>query len=144
MPFEARDDSAIKASGRGLGSAMITTMRDKVTVLRAPARYTLDELAQMAAEQLRRSGAERAIAFGSYARGVADGYSDLDLVVVLRTDLPQTERWPLLRELLDALPISVDLLVFTPEEFALGMERGTGIFDIIAREGALLYARPGS
>ena len=115
-------------------------MQAEVTVLRSPATHTLAELAQIAAEPLRRAGAERAIAFGSYARGTADGYSDLDLVVVLRTHLPLTERWPLLRELLDALPVSVDLLVYTPEELALGMEQRTGIFDVIDREGVLLYA----
>jgi predicted nucleotidyltransferase len=120
------------------------TMQAEVTVLQSPATHTLAGLARIAAEPLRRSGAERAIAFGSYARGTADGYSDLDLVVVLRTDLPPAERWPLLRELLDALPVSVDLLVYTPEEFALGMERRIGIFDAIVREGVVLYARPGS
>ncbi len=117
-------------------------MQAAVTVLRAPARHTLAELARIGTEPLRRAGAERAVAFGSYARGTADGYSDLDLVVVLSTDRPSSERWPLLRELLDALPVSVDLLVYTPEEFALGMEQRIGIFDAIAREGVVLYARP--
>lgn len=119
-------------------------MQPEVTILQAPATHTLSELAQIAAEPLRRAGTERAIAFGSYARGTADGYSDLDLVVVLRTDRPRTERWPLLCEMLDALPVSVDLLVYTPEEFALGMERRLGIFDAIAREGILFYARSAS
>ncbi len=120
---------------------MIMSMPAEVTVLQSSASYTLDELAQLAAEPLQRSGGERAIAFGSYARGTADGYSDLDLVVVLRTHRPPFERWPLLRELLDALPVPVDLLVYTPEEFVLGMEQRLGIFDAIAREGILLYAR---
>ena len=123
---------------------MIMLMPAEVTVLQKPATHTLAELAQIAAEPLRRCGAERAVAFGSYVRGTADGYSDLDLVVVLRTHRPPTERWPLLRELLDALPVTVDLLVYTPEELALGMEQRMGIFDVIAREGSLLYARPGS
>ena len=123
---------------------MIISMSAEVTILQSSAGYTLDELAQIAAEPLRRSGGERAVAFGSYARGTADGYSDLDLVVVIRTHRPPFERWPLLRELLDALPVTVDLLVYTPEEFALGMEQRIGIFDSIAREGVVLYARPES
>ena len=122
---------------------MIVAMSAEVTVVQSPAGYTLTELARIAAEPLRRSGAERAVAFGSYARGSADGYSDLDLVVVLRTHRPPSERWPLLTELLDALPVSVDLLVYTPEEFELGMERRLGVFDAIAREGVLLFARSG-
>jgi predicted nucleotidyltransferase len=116
-------------------------MGPDVTILQSPATYTLADLARRAEEPLRRCGAERAIAFGSYARGMADGYSDLDLAVVLRTNRPQAERWPLLAELLDALPVPVDLLVYTPEEFASGMERRVGIFDAITREGVLLYAR---
>jgi uncharacterized protein len=116
-------------------------MRAEVTILQSPAAYTLAELAQIAAEPLRRCGAERAIAFGSYARGTADGYSDLDLVVVRSTDRPPTERWSLFRELLDALPVPVDLLVYTPEELTRGMEQRIGIFDVIAREGVLLYER---
>lgn len=123
---------------------MIMLMPTEVTVLQSSASYTLDELAQIAAEPLRRSGGERAVAFGSYARGTADGYSDLDLVVVIRTHRPPFERWPLLRELLDALPVAVDLLIYTPEEFALGIEQRIGIFDAIAREGVVLYARPES
>lgn len=128
----------------GCGGGKIKAMQPEVTILKAPATHTLAELAQIAVEPLRHSGAERAIAFGSYARGAADGYSDLDLVVVLRTDRPRAERGLLLRELLDALPVPVDLLVYTPEEFALGMERQIDIFDAIAREGVVLYARPAS
>ncbi|NJL29959.1 MAG: nucleotidyltransferase domain-containing protein [Thermoanaerobaculia bacterium] len=118
-------------------------MSAEVTILRAPAAHSLADLARIAAEPLRRCGAELALVFGSYARGTADAYSDLDLLVVLRTDRPPTERWPLLRELLDALPVAADLLVYTPEELALGLERRLGIFDAIAREGVFVYARAG-
>jgi uncharacterized protein len=112
---------------------------EDVTILRAPARWTLAELADRAAEPLRRAGAVRAVAFGSYARGTADGYSDLDLAVVLETEDRPLDRPRRLRELLDALPLPVDLLVFTPEEFARGLEGQCGIFASIAATGVPFY-----
>jgi predicted nucleotidyltransferase len=113
----------------------------EVTVVRARRQHSLEELAQRAAEFLAASGAERAVVFGSWARGTADGYSDLDLAVVLATALPRLERGALLGDLVDALPVGVDLLVFTPEEWARGMEIRRGVFDAIAREGITIYAR---
>jgi predicted nucleotidyltransferase len=90
---------------------------------------------------LEAAGAERAIVFGSWARGEADGYSDLDHVVVLDTDLPRFERARLLGAVLDAAVIPVDLLVFTPEEFERGMERRLDVFDAIASEGVTIHER---
>lgn len=118
-------------------------MSEDVTILRARARHTLEELAQRARKPLEEAGAERAVAFGSWARGVADGYSDLDLAVVLETDLPRLERGRLLGALIDALPVGVDLLVYTPEEYERGLRRRTGVFEAIAREGVTIYARSG-
>jgi predicted nucleotidyltransferase len=114
---------------------------DEVSVIRAPRRHSLEQLAARAAGPLRAAGAERAVVFGSWARGTADGFSDLDLAVVLDTDLPALERPRALLALLDALPIGVDLLVYTPEEFARGMRDRYGVFDAIAREGVTIYAR---
>ena len=117
---------------------------EEVVVLRKPAEYTLDELAGRAAEPLAAAGAERAVVFGSWADGSADGYSDLDLAVVLATDLPRVERGRMLADLIDALPVAVDLLVYTPDEFARGCAAKSGVFDAIAREGVTIYARSGS
>ena len=116
-------------------------MSDEVTVLRAPARFTLDEITERLRGPLEASGAERAIVFGSWARGEADGYSDLDLVVVLATELPRFERAKLLTGVLDAIPIPVDLLVYTPEEFERGMSKRYDVFDAIAREGVTIHER---
>jgi len=115
-----------------------------VVVLRADSSYTLADLARLAQGPLAEAGAELAVAFGSYARGTADAFSDLDLVVVMPTDLPRFERHRALRRLLDALPVAVDLLVYTPAEYAQGMSRGLGVFDAIAREGLVIHAaKPG-
>lgn len=110
-------------------------------MLAAPAQVDLADVARRAAGPLAAAGAERAIAFGSFARGTADGYSDLDLVVVLATDLPLPERGRLLGPLLDALPVPVDLLVYTPQEFAAGKARDTGLFHTLAEEGVTIYER---
>ena len=56
--------------------------------------------------------------FGSQARGTASVYSDIDVIVVAPTDRPFVERF---RDYLPAVAqagVGVDLLVYTPEEFA--------------------------
>ncbi len=114
---------------------------EDVIVLNKSSEHSLQELAQRAAEPLAAAGAECAVAFGSWATGSADGYSDLDLAVVLKTDLPRLERGRLLAGLIEALPIAVDLMVYTPEEFKRGLAAKIGVFDAIAREGVTIYAR---
>ncbi len=59
-----------------------------VLVLKRECRHTLEDLARLARAPLKAVGADKAVAFGAYARGTADGYSDLDLAVVLATDKP--------------------------------------------------------
>ncbi len=114
---------------------------EDVAIIKEPRRFTLEELAQRAEPALKACGAERAIAFGSWARGTADAYSDLDLAVVLDTGLPARKRGSRLLALSEALPVAVDLLVYTPAEFTRGIEEKSGVFDAIAREGVTLYAR---
>jgi uncharacterized protein len=106
-----------------------------VVVYKSPALLDLAEIRRRVAPLLARHGASRAFVIGSYARGVADAWSDLDLVVVMPTDRPFVERPLALTDVLDAVPMAVDLLVYTPEEFERGMTRGFGIFDSVAREG---------
>ena len=108
----------------------------EVTVISAPAPCTFEEMRRRTRPVLDRAGAKRAIVFGSWARGEADGFSDLDLAVVMDTDLPPRERaLPLARELDQALPVVVDLLVYTPDEFAVCEADGFGVFDLLRREG---------
>jgi predicted nucleotidyltransferase len=60
---------------------------------------------------------ERVSLFGSYARGRADLFTDLDVLVVMRSKEPFVERVKRLYGLL-ALPVDLYLLCYTPREFA--------------------------
>ena len=107
-----------------------------VTIVASPAPCTFDEIRRCAVPVLRRAGVKRAIVFGSWARGDADGFSDLDLAVVIDTDLPWPDRALVLaRELDDALPVVVDLLVYTPVEFGDNEADRFGVFEVLRREG---------
>ncbi|MCS6924557.1 MAG: nucleotidyltransferase domain-containing protein [Candidatus Binatia bacterium] len=77
--------------------------------------------------------------FGSYARGEADSLSDLDVVIIKQTTQPFLER---LREVGTLLPASmggVDVLVYTPEEFATMLASGNAFAEMVAQEGRLIY-----
>ncbi len=56
------------------------------------ARLTVDEIRRRVAAHLSGSRVDRAILFGSFARGQADVASDVDLVLIEATDLPFVER----------------------------------------------------
>lgn len=114
-------------------------MDGEVAVFNEPSKWSLENLARLAAEPLQAVGAKRAIAFGSYARGLADAWSDLDLVVVMETDLPKLERRVLLGDLYDKIPVSLDLLVFTPSEFERGVQVGLDVFAALAADGKTIF-----
>lgn len=84
---------------------------------------------------LDRNGAHAAYLFGSHARGDADGYSDIDVIIVAPSDYPPVDRF---RDYLPAIAgadIGVDLFVYTPEEFERMREEGRP-FLVHALDGA--------
>ncbi len=60
---------------------------------------------------------ERVSLFGSYARGKRDLLTDLDVLVVMRTEEPFLQRLKRLYRLAEA-GVDLDILCYTPEEFA--------------------------
>src|SRR3972149_4117787 len=84
---------------------------------------TQDEIRLIVAETLKGSIAKKAILFGSYARGDADEYSDIDLIVVADTERRFVQRFEDFWPLLDAAPRPMDLLVYTPAELQEMVER---------------------
>lgn len=67
--------------------------------------------------KLEPKGVLEAYIFGSFATGNCTEWSDIDLVVVTLTDQPFLERPRQFDEIYE-LGIPIDLLVYTPEEFA--------------------------
>ncbi len=92
-------------------------------------------------EALRSYQPERVYLFGSWARGEADELSDLDLVVIKRTTAPFFDRLMEVGRLLPAGAGGVDVLVYTPDEFAAMQRNGNAFAELIAEEGRLIYAR---
>ena len=83
----------------------------------APPRAVARWVAKRLPALLRRYGVEAAYVFGSWARGDADRLSDIDLIVVARSRRPFVDRFRDFPELLRA-PAGIELLVYTPDEFA--------------------------
>ncbi|EKR62760.1 nucleotidyltransferase domain protein [Leptospira weilii str. 2006001853] len=54
--------------------------------------------------------------FGSIARNTQNAYSDVDLILILDTKVPFLNRPELFPELL-ALPVELNLFVYTPQEW---------------------------
>ncbi len=93
------------------------------------------ELARIAAD-LRKLGARRLVLFGSYARGRVDPFTDLDLLVVLDSELPFVERTAWLYAQL--LPrVATDILAYTPKEWPEVARRP--FFQKALSEGRVLY-----
>jgi predicted nucleotidyltransferase len=65
---------------------------------------------------------QRVSLFGSYARGRTDLFTDLDVLVIMKTDKSFIDRLRMLYTTL-AVPVDMDLLCYTPEEFESIKER---------------------
>lgn len=84
---------------------------------------------------------EKIILFGSHARGEAGPDSDIDLLVVMVFEGSAHERGLEISVALPDLPVSVDIIVTTPEDFAWRKDIVGTIEWPAAREGKVVYAR---
>lgn len=78
----------------------------------------LGDIRHAVAEIARATGAQRAILFGSFARGTATPRSDVDLIFIEETDRPFLARLDKYMDpLVDRLRTGIEVLVYTPKEF---------------------------
>jgi predicted nucleotidyltransferase len=79
------------------------------------------------------------ILFGSYARGQAGEYSDVDLMIVAESELPRFKRSRELYKLFRPYPFGMDLVVYTPEEIEKGKKSPISFISRVLREGKTVY-----
>jgi uncharacterized protein len=101
-------------------------------------RYQIEMVAMRLAEA---AGAEQVILFGSHARGEANDASDVDLMIVAKSDLPRFKRSRALYGLLRPYPFPMDLVVYTPEEVERGRQSPLSFVSMVLREGKTVYVR---
>ena len=78
----------------------------------------VDEIRKGGADVAKANGARLAILFGSYARGTATRHSDVDIIFVEQTSDRFLDRLARYTDpLIDRLKTSVEVLVYTPDEF---------------------------
>jgi predicted nucleotidyltransferase len=84
---------------------------------------------------------EKIILFGSYAYGKPTPHSDVDLLIIIKTNASHKERsWRVSRLLLPR-PFPVDILVKTPKEVEKALKSGDFFLQEILTRGKVLYER---
>jgi uncharacterized protein len=77
--------------------------------------FKIDEISKRIVDEIH---PEKVILFGSHAHGNPTENSDLDLIIVNKTELPKHKRGIEIRRLFYRQLISLNIKVYTPEEFA--------------------------
>lgn len=86
----------------------------------------------------RRNGVSRAVLFGSAARGDETKKSDIDLMIVMKTDKRFFDRYDAFDDISEIMKgSSVDLLIYTPQELE-SMSHRPFIRKILS-EGKIIY-----
>ncbi len=101
-------------------------------------RETIEAIVQAIGENFR---PEKILVFGSYAWGGATSDSDLDLLIVMDTDLPKHKRAVPMRLLFKPAPCAMDILVYTPEEVARWDGTPNHLITEVMRRGKTVYER---
>ncbi len=102
----------------------------------APVSETLPAAVRRIARILR---PEKIILFGSYANGNPTPDSDVDLLVVMKTNASRKERYLTVSRLLRPRPFAVDIIVKTPREIKTAIKSGDFFIEEIYTQGKVLY-----
>jgi len=113
----------------------------KVRPKRTTSQSVQRDIRKMVRRIVRQFHPERVILFGSHARGDAGPDSDVDLLVVMPVPGSKREKQMEIQAVLRGVPVPVDVIVSTPEEFGWRQEIAGTIEYPAVREGKVLYAQ---
>ncbi len=82
---------------------------------------------------------EKIILFGSYADGVPSKDSDVDLLVIKKSDLPRFKRAREINILFNPYPFAMDILVYSPEEVEKWQDHKNSFVHKVLKSGKVLY-----
>lgn len=112
---------------------------DKVATKRTVAKETIDNIVQ---ELVRVYRPIRIILFGSSAKGSGREGSDIDLLIIKKTDKDRLERaWEVYRILRGKRKGPLDVVVLTPAEYEEMKEDKHSFIQEIEEEGIILYEK---
>jgi predicted nucleotidyltransferase len=122
------------------------TLADFTIVLQLIFLYIVDMVHKDSIKHVARNmaisiNAERVILFGSYARGDATEQSDVDLMIIAKSNLPRFKRSRELYKLLRPHPFAMDIVVYTPHEVEKGKKTKVSFVSTVLKEGKTLYVR---
>lgn len=98
-------------------------------------RTELDRFIRLVADDMR---PQRIILFGSLARGDVHEWSDLDLAVIMETDLPYFDRLKVIVQRVRPT-VTTDLFVYTPGEWERMKTTSLFVRDEIVAKGKVVY-----
>ena len=84
---------------------------------------------------------EQVILFGSHAYGKPTPDSDVDLLIIWKTQKSYPSRYRAISDLLRPRPFPLDIIVKTPREIAVARKRVDPFLNELLEKGKILYAR---
>lgn len=100
---------------------------------------TSEQITQVVEKIVKNVQPVKVILFGSYASGLANENSDLDLLIVKNTGAPANKRALEIRRHLRGMKIPMDIIVYTEEEIKEWKDiRGSLVYEVMEK-GKVLH-----
>lgn len=104
-------------------------------------RVPMKAIQQVVQQIVQKFHPKKVILFGSHAYGKPHTESDVDLLVIMETDVTGAQQAVQILRSID-LNFGVDLIVYTPQRFAQRLEWGDSFLREIQSRGRVLYESP--